>query len=161
MNEREVPGRSLVDVAAGEVILREDALGTGLYVLMRGRLEVLRSGIRIAEISLKGSYVGEISSILGCPCSATVRALENSQLFHVPKVTEYFEQNPQAAHVLAQTLARRIMDMNAKCVALERLVREVAGSGVLPPAVLKRINKALTGLHSSACGDSGPGIAAS
>lgn len=109
-----------------DVIISETALGRGLYVLMRGKLAVERDGVRIATISQKGSFVGEISAILGCPCSATVRAETAADLMHIEKITDYLESNPQASYVLAQTLARRIMDMNEKFLQLEQLVAKLS-----------------------------------
>ncbi len=137
------PVHTTVHVEPGQAVIQQGSLGEGLFVLMRGRLEVVRDNVRIATISQKGSFVGEISSILGCACTATVVATEPCELLHVGNVTRYFETNPQAAYVLAQTMARRIMDMNSKLVVVEQLVRQIEKEHTLLKEQKERIAKIL------------------
>ena len=138
-----------VHFEAGDLVIEEGQIGNGLYVLMSGMLEVLQEGVRITTISQKGSFVGEISSILGCSCVATVRAMVPSDLLLVEKVTEYMQKNANTALMLAQTLAARIMDMNRKFLALQKRVEELsskAGERIGEEA-LGSIGKSLTEIH--------------
>ncbi len=144
-------GTAIKRYQTGETIVSEGGLCKQLFVLLRGKVEVLREGVRIATISQKGSYVGEISAVLGCPCTATVRAVEPTEMMYIDRVTEYLEANPQAAYVLAQTLARRIMDMNSKFVTLERLLRELVTSEPSDEAVLERVREALSEMQDLVC----------
>ena len=143
---------------AGETIIRSGSYGRGLYVLLRGKLEVMRDDISIATISQKGSFVGEISAILGCPCTATVKALSASELMYIEKVTEYLEDNPQASYVLAQTMARRIMDMNKKFIALEQLLQKLQkGEGrEVGSAAAEQLHGAITEIQDLVNTDSAP-----
>ncbi len=159
MPENEGPVQTVRHFQPGEDIIQEGALGRGLYVLLRGRLSVMRDEVRIASITQKGSYVGEISAILGCPCTATVRAEEPSELLHVERVTEYLESNPQASYVLAQTLAKRLMDMNSRFISLERLLRKLATPPVrenVGDEAMAHVQDALAEMHRILCADTNP-----
>lgn len=159
MPENQGPVQSVRHFEPGEDIITEGALGRGLYVLLRGKLSVMRDGVRIASITQKGSYVGEISAILGCTCTATVRAEEPSELLYVERVTEYLENNPQASYVLAQTLAKRLMDMNSRFIALERMLRKLATPPVrenVGDEAMAHVQDALAEMHSILCADTKP-----
>lgn len=60
---------------AGEVILREGALGDTLYVLLRGKVAIESGGSPLAELRA-GSHFGEMGLIEHTPRTATVRAVE-------------------------------------------------------------------------------------
>ncbi|MBD3244034.1 MAG: cyclic nucleotide-binding domain-containing protein [Chitinivibrionales bacterium] len=159
MPDKEGPVQSVRHFDPGEDIIQEGSLGRGLYVLLRGKLIVMRDGVRIASITQKGSYVGEISAILGCTCTATVRAEEPSELLYVERVTEYLENNPQASYVLAQTLAKRLMDMNQKFISLERMLRKLATPPVrekVDDEAMAHVQEAIEEMHNLLCADTKP-----
>lgn len=142
-------GQRVEHFDAGQTIIQEGQLGNGLYVLMDGTAEVIREGVRVATVSQKGSFIGEISSILGCPCVATVRAIVPCDLLFVEKVTDYLQNSPKTALMLAQTLAARIMDMNRKLVALQKRFDQLAARvrGREGKEALGRIGQSLTEIH--------------
>jgi CRP-like cAMP-binding protein len=111
------------EFAAGEVVMEQSAVAKGLYVLMSGRLEVLFDGVKVGDISQRGSFVGEIASLLGGRRTATVKAVTPVKMLHVKRVTEYLEQNPKAALMIAQGLAGRIAALNRKFSDFEKVAR--------------------------------------
>lgn len=128
MSEGSDPNKRFVEYEPGQVVMKEGTLGEGLFILMQGNLEVLVKGVKVAEISAKGSYVGEIASLLRCRRIATVKAVTPCKFLIVENITRYFEENASAALAIAQTLAARIMDMNSKIVGyqceIERWVQQ-------------------------------------
>lgn len=121
------PHHEMKEYPAGHQLIREGQLGPGLYVLMSGTLEVLRGDVHITDITMKGAFVSEISAILGCRCTATVRTKTPSRLMLIERVTPYLEANPKSAILIAQTLAARIMEMNDKFVELQKQFSDWAG----------------------------------
>lgn len=109
---------------AGDIVLKQGnlAIGEGLYILMSGELEVLYDGVKVAEITDKGAFVGEIASILGGRRIATVVAKTEAELIYIEDVTRYFETNPASALLIAKTLAVRIMEMDKKVADFENFV---------------------------------------
>jgi CRP-like cAMP-binding protein len=65
----------LEHMAGGSVILKEGQNNGRVYVLVEGRIEVLRGGTEVTVLDEPGSLVGEMSVLLGVPHTATARAL--------------------------------------------------------------------------------------
>jgi CRP/FNR family cyclic AMP-dependent transcriptional regulator len=74
-------------VARGEVLIRQGAPVDAVFILLSGRLSVLlaRAGDReIARLNV-GEIVGEMSFLDSRPPSATVRGLEDSTVYVIPR----------------------------------------------------------------------------
>jgi zinc transporter ZupT len=80
---------------AGEILFRAGDLGDGLYIVARGKVEVLASGSRLAEgtggsgeaIARLGAghAFGEMALLSGGPRTATIRAVEDTELMKIGK----------------------------------------------------------------------------
>ena len=70
------------EVGEGETVFAEGAPGESLYFVNRGLLEVRSGGNRLGVV-LAGSCFGEFSFLTGDPRTATVRALEASELLEL------------------------------------------------------------------------------
>ena len=68
----------LETVPAGTVLLTEGQTSGHVYVLVRGRIEVLRGDTQIVVLDEPGSLVGEMSVLLDVPHTATARTLDES-----------------------------------------------------------------------------------
>jgi MFS family permease len=73
-----------VEVAAGEVVVREGEPGTEYFAVISGRLVVIRSGEHLAELT-RGAAFGEIALIREVPRTATVRAATDAVLLAVDR----------------------------------------------------------------------------
>ena len=78
-----------VDVEAGELLFEQGDPTDGLYVLRSGRLQVLQGEVVLTELG-RGAVVGELGLLTGQVRSASVRALRDSRLVHLP--AEHFPQ---------------------------------------------------------------------
>ena len=63
-------------VAAGAEVLHEGGRTGHLYVLIEGRLEVIKGDAVVASIAEPGAVLGEMSVLLDTPHTATVRAAQ-------------------------------------------------------------------------------------
>ena len=73
-----------IDIAAGEVLLRQDTVGREFLIVASGQLAVTRSSAGEAEfvtVVESGSVVGEMSLINRAPRSATVTTLTPVRLY--------------------------------------------------------------------------------
>ncbi|RMH67605.1 MAG: hypothetical protein D6676_01675 [Cyanobacteria bacterium J003] len=94
----------------GEVICREGSPGDAFYIVLEGSVEVYSEQLdQILATLYGGSFFGEISVLTGMPRSATVRALEATSLFVVPRsaVQRLLQAHPQLAEEIAHELAAR------------------------------------------------------
>ena len=114
------------EVPAGEVLLSEGNTSGHLYILVEGRIEVLRGSTQVAVVSEPGSVFGEMSVLLGSPHTATVRALSDATVYAYADAAGFMRSDPQIAFVIARLLAQRL---NSATTYLVDLKRQYAGQG--------------------------------
>ncbi|WP_052574104.1 cyclic nucleotide-binding domain-containing protein [Haloferula sp. BvORR071] len=107
-----VAGHPVREFAAGDYILRQDGPCDELYVLLEGEVEVMRDDVRVAKISESGSVFGEMSLLLGGPCTASVRALGAARVTTVYEPRAFLASSPVASLHIAELLAHRIDALN-------------------------------------------------
>jgi len=95
----------------GNIIIREGVMQTEVVVVISGRLEVRAKQEDGSEAVLAhvgpGETLGEISLFNPGPATATVTAVEFSQLWRIADddLIHFMEENPGAGNVLLRTLA--------------------------------------------------------
>ena len=116
----------LVSFAAGQVVIEEGRPLQGIYFLESGEVEVVKSGIVIAEVSDAGAVFGEMSLLLGVAPTATVRAIGPCALRHVRDPEAFFSRNPGVALDVARVLARRLDSLNRYLVNIKEQFKDRA-----------------------------------
>jgi CRP/FNR family cyclic AMP-dependent transcriptional regulator len=112
----------------GNVIIREGELQTHVFVVIMGKLEVRvkqadGSDVLLAHV-VPGETLGEISLFNPGPATATVTALEFSQLWRIADsdLMTFMEENPGAGNILLRTLAtilaQRLRQVDPKAFGL-------------------------------------------
>jgi CRP/FNR family transcriptional regulator, cyclic AMP receptor protein len=91
----------------GSVVLATGGTTGKLLILKEGAVEVVRDGVRLAEVSEPGAVFGELALLLGRPHSADVRTLEPAT-FYVVDGRSFLEGDPTAALYVAVVLAGRL-----------------------------------------------------
>ncbi len=112
--------------AAGETVLQEGTRTGRVFVLVSGRLEVLRGATQVAILDEPGAVVGEMSLLLAAPHTATVRALDDARVHAITGGDAFFAANPELSWLIAKLLANRL---NAGTTYLVDLKRQFAGYG--------------------------------
>ncbi len=107
-----VAGHPIRELAAGELILKQDDPCDALHVLLEGEVEVLRDDVRVAKTSEAGSVFGEMSLLLGGPCTASVRTLSASRFATIENPRAFLASSPAASLHVAELLAHRIDALN-------------------------------------------------
>ena len=114
------------DVSAGTLIIHEGGTTGHLYVLIEGRLEVIKGDIVVASIAEPGAVVGEMSVLLDQPHTATVRAACDSTIYEFGDAASFLRGQPEVALLIAQLLARRL---NVATTYLADVMHQYAGHG--------------------------------
>jgi CRP-like cAMP-binding protein len=85
-------------------------------------VEILKGDKRIAVVEEEGSYLGELSTLLGIPRSATIKTMSSCRFLVVgaDKVGDFLASSPGLGLKLAKMLADRLVKMNIEHVRLER-----------------------------------------
>ena len=113
-------------VKAGTNLVTEGGPSGHLYVLLEGRLEVLKGDMVVATIAEPGAVLGEMSVLLGLPHTATVRACSDTRVYEFEDAAAFLKREPNLALLIARMLAQRL---NAANTYLADLKRQYAGHG--------------------------------
>lgn len=113
-------------IPAGTLILHEGGTSGHLYVLIEGRLEVIKGDTVVANIVEPGAVVGEMSVLLDKPHTATVRAASDSTVFEFEDAASFLRDQPAVALLIARLLAQRL---NVATTYLADIMHQYAGHG--------------------------------
>ena len=92
------------------MILHEGGRTGHLYVLIEGRLEVVKGDTVVATITEPGAMLGEMSVLLDKPHTATVRAAADSTIYEIDDAASFLRKQPAVA-----LLDRAVAGAAAQC----------------------------------------------
>ncbi|HVT59823.1 MAG TPA: cyclic nucleotide-binding domain-containing protein [Thermoanaerobaculia bacterium] len=103
------------EFSAGEYIFREGDLGTEMYIIHEGKVEILnRLGDedKVLAVLEKGDFFGEMSVLEDLPRAATARALTYARLLQINGSTfdQMLQSNPEIAVRMMRKLSRRLRE---------------------------------------------------
>lgn len=116
------------------VILVEEEVGTALFVIIKGKVKVSRSSSDGREVILTilsdSDFFGEMSILDGLNRSATVVALEDTELFIIQRkeFLDLLNKHPEITIALLSQLTQRLRnaDMKIKALSLKDAEGKVA-----------------------------------
>jgi CRP-like cAMP-binding protein len=111
---------------AGTTFIHEGDITGHLFVLIEGRLEVVKGDTVVASIAEPGAVVGEMSVLLDQPHTATVRAAADSTIYEFDDAASFLNKQPAVALLIAQLLAQRL---NVATTYLADIMHQYAGHG--------------------------------
>lgn len=106
------------------VILMEEELGSALFVIISGKVKVARSSSDGREVILTiltdSDFFGEMAILDGLTRSATVSAIEDTELFMIQRndFITLLKSYPEISIALMQELTKRLRDADMKIKAL-------------------------------------------
>jgi CRP-like cAMP-binding protein len=120
-------GPQSLEVAAGEFVFREGDLGTEMYIVHEGQVEILsRVGEedRLLAVLEKGDFFGEMALLEDRPRAGSVRALTDCKLLQINGTTfdQMLRDNPEIAVRMMRKLSRRLRET-------DDLLRAALGTG--------------------------------
>jgi serine/threonine protein kinase len=109
----EVPAKT-IELKPQQVLFYEDDDSRDCYILISGRLEVIKAGRTIAYISEQGSFVGEMSTLLEVPRTATIRGIDRNILLQIKEKDfhDFLDKVPKMSYHLAVGFAQRLNESN-------------------------------------------------
>ena len=93
---------------AGQNIITEGEPAEGLFFLESGTVAVTRDGVEIHQISTPGAIFGEMSYLLDCTATATVKAVTPVIMKLVRERDAFIQEHPETALYTAKILAARL-----------------------------------------------------
>jgi CRP/FNR family transcriptional regulator, cyclic AMP receptor protein len=139
----QIPEDSLVDVAAaaeevefpaGSVIVRQGEVGTSMYIIVDGRVRVYDGGKVLVEMKA-GEVFGELSALDPKPRSATVTALEETEVFKMSQdaIYQLMSEHTDLARGIIRVLCQRIRDCDDLLRSLLPAESQVTAGQIQPP----------------------------
>lgn len=119
----DLPRRS---VAAGDVIVEQGAPFGAILILIDGSVSIERDGVMLATLDTPGAVLGEMSTVLGRPSTATVRALSECTMLHADDGATFLIERPDVLLDVARALATRLDNLTGH---LTDVKRQYAGTG--------------------------------
>jgi CRP/FNR family cyclic AMP-dependent transcriptional regulator len=113
-------------ISEGIILIHEGQRTGHLYVLIDGRLDVLRGDTVVASLAEPGSIIGEMSVLLDRPHTATVRVAQTSTIYEISDGASFLRTQPEVALLIAQLLAQRL---NVATTYLADIKQQYAGHG--------------------------------
>lgn len=104
---------------AGATLLDEGEQTGKLYILVDGRIEIVKGTFQVYFTSEPGSVFGEISALLDIPHTATVKTATACRLHVVDKADEFLQSRPDIAYHLSRLLAQRLQSVTSYLVDLK------------------------------------------
>jgi CRP/FNR family cyclic AMP-dependent transcriptional regulator len=119
-------GRSRRTMPAGALVIHEGGKTGHLFVLVEGRVEVVKGDSVVAVITEPGAVFGEMSLLLDQPHTATVRAASDSVIVEIDDAASFLRDQPEVALLIGRLMAQRL---HVATTYLADLMHQYAGHG--------------------------------
>ncbi len=109
------PPKHTKEISAGEFIFREDELGTEMYIVHEGQVEILENiGAELKRLAVmeKGDFFGEMSLLDDLPRNASARALTDAKLLRIngSMFVQMLRKEPEIAIRIMRKFSRRLRE---------------------------------------------------
>ena len=109
----------IVELEEDDFIFREGEIGTDMYIIQSGQVEILKLQANDEERQLailgQGDFFGEMSILEDLPRTASARALSKCRLVEINGTTfnSMLRKNPEIAVRMMRKLSRRLRETDA------------------------------------------------
>jgi CRP/FNR family cyclic AMP-dependent transcriptional regulator len=93
---------------AGTLVIHEGGKTGHLFVLVEGRVEVVKGDSVVAVITEPGAVFGEMSLLLDQPHTATVRVASDSVIVEIDDAASFLRDQPEVALLIGRLMAQRL-----------------------------------------------------
>lgn len=105
---------------AGSTIIEQGEVGGTVFVLVEGAVSIERDETVLAVLDTPGALIGEMSTVLQRPASASVRALTDIALLEATDGAAFLREHPDVLLEVARTLATRLDNLTGHLVDVKR-----------------------------------------
>jgi CRP-like cAMP-binding protein len=116
----------LISLVRGDFLFREGEPGDALYVVAEGELSMMAEGpprVEMARLG-PGSFIGEVALMTDQPRTATVVALDNSDLLRIDRLTlaKTLQNHGHVLHAVLRFVRDRLVDRWTRTSPLFRMM---------------------------------------
>jgi len=108
-------GGYVVELKSGDFVFREGDLGTEMFIIHEGKIEILNSvggKETVLAVLEKGDFFGEMSILEDVPRAASARAITDARVLQINGSTfdQMLRDNPEIAVRMMRKLSRRLRE---------------------------------------------------
>jgi CRP-like cAMP-binding protein len=111
----------------GSVIVQQGAAFGAILVLVEGRIGIERDGVSLAAMETPGAILGDMSTVLSRPATATMRALDACVVLCADDGAGYLRSRPDVLFDVAAALATRLDNLTGHLADVQRQYGEDDG----------------------------------
>ncbi len=104
----------------GDVIIEQGSKFGAIIVMIEGRIGIERDGITIAIMETPGAILGDMSTVLARPATATMRALDSCSVLCADDGDAYLRARPDVLFDVAAALATRLENLTGHLADIQR-----------------------------------------
>jgi CRP-like cAMP-binding protein len=151
-------GDRTLEFAAGRFIFHEGDLGTEMFIIHAGKVEILQEsagGSRQLAVLERGDFFGEMSILEELPRNAAARALTDVKIIMIDGATfdSMLRANPEIGIRIMRKLSRRVRE--ADILLRQTQSGEEPGLAEAPPVVVPTPQRVARLIHSESGTDFG------
>ncbi len=105
---------------SGELLLTEGSKSGIVYILLEGKVDIIKGDMVINSVSDPGAIFGEMSVLLDLPHMASVKTVEPSKFYVFTNTTETIFNSDDISWQLATVLASRLNNITNFLVDLKK-----------------------------------------
>ena len=113
----ELPRRSF---STGDVVVEQSTPFGSIVILVEGSVSIERDGVTLAMLDTPGAVLGEMSTVLERPSTATVRALSDCTVLQADDGAAFLRERPDVLLDVAKALATRLDNLTGHLTDVKR-----------------------------------------
>jgi len=129
---------------AGQIIISPDDTSKTFYVLIEGRVSVVKDDMTISSLAKPGTILGEISTILNIPRNAKIVAEKDSTFYVVRDLPALFRDNIDVCIEITRLSIERLMNLVDLQLQLKNQFIDAATTVGLDISTVPEIKKYIT-----------------
>ncbi len=106
--------------STGEVLVAQGNPFGSIVILVEGSVSIDRDGVALAVLDTPGAVLGEMSTVLGRPSTATVRALSDCTVLQADDGAAFLLERPDVLLEVARALATRLDNLTGHLTDVKR-----------------------------------------
>jgi CRP/FNR family cyclic AMP-dependent transcriptional regulator len=104
----------------GDVVVAQGTPFGSIVILVDGSVSIDRDGVTLAVLDTPGAVLGEMSTVLERPSTATVRALSNCTVLQADDGAAFLLERPDVLLDVARALATRLDNLTGHLTDVKR-----------------------------------------
>jgi len=113
--------------APGEIIVAQGAAFGSIVILREGSIGIERDGVGLAVMETPGSILGDMSTVLERPATATMRAMSDCTVLCADDGAAYLQSRPDVLFDVARALATRLDNLTGHLADVQRQYGDDSG----------------------------------